>query len=120
MAKDKPPTHVSPQAGEYSERNVLLITYVLYALGSLILLPTIAGVVINHIKIRELAPASVNWTHHRWLMRTFWFGLFWNFICLILTPIIIGLVGYAILWIWFLYRFIRGLLRFAHYQPMPY
>lgn len=106
-------------AAERSERNVLLITYVLYGLGCFFFITTVAGVIINHLKMGELAPRSINWTHHRWLMRTFWFTLLWFLVCLVLTPFFIGFIGYVILWIWCFYRFIRGIMRFAEYRPMP-
>lgn len=105
---------------EHNERNALLITYVLYGLGYLVLLTTVAGVIINHVKMRDLARGSLNWTHHRWLLRTFWFGIFWSLVCLLLTPVMIGFFGYAILWLWCAYRFIRGAVTFADQRPMPW
>lgn len=106
-------------AVEHSERNVLLITYVLYGLGCFFIVTAIAGVIINHIKMSELERGSVAWTHHRWLMRTFWFTLLWFLVCLILTPLFIGIIGYFILWLWGFYRFIRGIVTYADRRPMP-
>lgn len=103
-----------------SERNALLVTYVLYGLGCFFFLTAIAGVIINHIKIGELTPGSAAWTHHRWQMRTFWFTMLWSLVCLLLTPVFAGLVGYILLWLWCLYRFIRGMLAFAEHRPVPY
>jgi len=106
-------------AREQSERNVLLIVYVLYGLGCLFVLTAIAGVIINHIKMGELEHGSVAWTHHRWLMRTFWFTLLWSVVCLVLTPVFIGFIGYGVLWVWCFYRFVRGLIVFAERRAMP-
>lgn len=102
-----------------SERNLLLITYVLYGLGCFFFVTAIAGVIINHIKLGELPRHSTDWAHHRWLMRTFWFTVFWSVVCLVLTPMIIGFIGYGVLWLWCLYRFIRGLLAFSDHRPVP-
>lgn len=100
------------------ERNVLLVTYVLYGLGFFALLPAIGGVIINHVKLHECRD-DVALTHHRWLMRTFWFGLLWFVVCTVLSGIVIGLIGFAVLWVWCLYRFVRGVLAYIEHRPMP-
>lgn len=105
-------------AREHSERNVLLIVYVLYGLGCFFFVTAIAGVIINHIKMGELERGDL-WSHHRWLMRTFWFTVLWSLVCLALTPFVIGLIGYGVLWLWCLYRLVRGILAFAERRPMP-
>ncbi|MDA3921067.1 MAG: hypothetical protein PF501_10365 [Salinisphaera sp.] len=105
-------------AREYSERNVLLIVYVLYGLGCFFFVTAIAGVIVNHIKMGELERGML-WSHHRWLMRTFWFTVLWSLVCLALTPFFIGIVGYGVLWLWVFYRFIRGVITFADRRPMP-
>jgi uncharacterized membrane protein len=116
--KQNPMTPIS--LNEHSERNVLLVTYVLYGLSCFLLVTAVAAVVINHIKISELERGSTAWTHHRWLLRTFWFTLLWSLVCLILTPLFIGFLGYLVLWLWCLYRFIRGVITFAEHRPMPF
>jgi uncharacterized membrane protein len=100
------------------ERNVLLVTYVLYGLGFFSGITAVAGVIINHVKLRECYD-PVAYSHHRWLMRTFWFTVLWSLICLVLTAVVIGFVGYAVLWLWGLYRFIRGVLAFAEHRALP-
>ena len=107
------------EARHDSERNVLLVTYVLYGLSAFIFVTAVAGVIINHIKLGELGGETVAHSHHRWLMRTFWFSILWSVVCLILTPIVIGVVGYFMLWVWCAYRFIRGMLTFADGRAMP-
>jgi uncharacterized membrane protein len=67
-------------------------------------------------------------THYSWLSRTFWWGLLWILIAGVITFIlavtIIGLVivwlPYTILFIWYLYRVIRGWLRLNDGKPAPY
>lgn len=113
------------QAAEPSEneRNLLLVAYVLYAVSPFTGgLTAVAGVVINHLKVNETAGSYLG-SHHRWLLRTFWFGLLWSVLCtalmftLILIPVAwIGLVALAI---WTIYRVVRGAIRYADKQPMP-
>lgn len=105
---------------EHSERNVLLIVYVLYGLGCFFFLTAVAGVIVNHIKMGELERHGFAWSHHRWLMRTFWFAMLWSVVCLILIPVVVGVIGYGILWLWCFYRFIRGVVTFADRRPMPF
>ncbi|MGN8157702.1 DUF4870 family protein [Salinisphaera sp. RV14] len=107
-------------AVEHSERNVLLITYVLYGLGCFFFVTAVAGVIVNHIKMGELARGGMAWTHHRWLMRTFWFTILWSLICLALAPFVVGFIGYGVLWLWCFYRFIRGVVTFADRRAMPF
>lgn len=105
-------------AHNHSERNVLLIVYVLYGLACFFFVTAIAGVIVNHIKMGELERGTL-WSHHRWLMRTFWFSLLWSVVCLVLTPFVIGIIGYGLLWLWCFYRFVRGVITFADGRPMP-
>lgn len=108
----------TPATREDIERNVLLVTYVLYGLSIFIGITAVAGVIINHVKLREHID-DIAYSHHRWLMRTFWFTLLWTLVCMVLSAVVIGLIGFVVLWIWGLYRVIRGALAFAEHRPMP-
>ena len=65
-------------------------------------------------------------SHISWLSRTFWWGLLWIVICAVLTAVlffsIIGLpiawLPFTILFIWYLYRVIRGWLRLSDGRPV--
>jgi len=100
------------------ERNVLLVTYVLYGLSFFVGITAVAGVIINHVKMSDCGDRVAR-SHHRWLLRTFWFGVLWTLVCMALSMVMIGLIGFAILWVWWLYRIIRGALAFAEHRPMP-
>jgi uncharacterized membrane protein len=113
--------HVMPDsdAGTEADRNILLIAYVLYALGPFTIFSVaIAGVIINHLKINETHNHFIR-SHHRWLMRTFWFSLLWSIIGIALILLIVGYaIGVAVA-IWYIYRVIRGALNFSERKPMP-
>lgn len=102
-----------------SERTTLLIAYVLHAL-SLVAggLTSIIGVIINHIKVNETQNEFIR-SHHRWLIRTFWFGVVWAIVCGLLSLIAVGLLGFVALAIWWIYRIVRGILNFVDKKPMP-
>ena len=78
----------------------------------------IAGVVINHVKLQETTNETAR-SHHRWLMRTFWFGLLWVVVSTVLTVAFIGVIGYVFVWLWCLYRIVRGVLVFAEHKALP-
>jgi uncharacterized membrane protein len=109
----------SADAGTENERTALLIAYILHALSIFAGgITSIAGVIINHIKINDTQSEFVR-SHHRWMMRTFWFGLLWAIVCGLLTLVFIGLLGFLVLAVWWIYRIIRGILSFSDRKPMP-
>lgn len=65
-------------------------------------------------------------SHFSWLSRTFWWGLLWIFICGAITGVLfVTIVGWLILWlpftilfIWYLYRVIKGWMRLNDGQPV--
>lgn len=109
------------QATEASEssRNILLLAYLMYGLGMFALLPVIIGVIINHIKIEESRNNRFLFSHHRWLMRTFYISLLFFFVCLTLSWIPFGWVTWPMLWTWVLYRIVRGVLAFLENKSLP-
>lgn len=105
------------QANE-SERNTLLVCYVLHAAAILVGLTAIVGVIINHIKVNETTNQFVR-SHHRWMLRTFWFGLLWTCVSIVLSFVAIGFIGFIIVGVWWIYRIVRGILNFSDRKAMP-
>ena len=66
-------------------------------------------------------------THVSWLSRTFWWGLLWIVVCALLTfLLVLTVIGLVIVWlpftalfIWYLYRVVRGWLRLNDRKPAP-
>lgn len=113
---DNAPDHYTPAVE--SERNVLLVSYVLYGVGFFVGVSAIAAVIINHVKINDTDDPMIR-SHHRWLLRTFWFALLWTVVSFVLTVIVVGAVGFVLVWLWRLYRIIRGVIAFAERRPLP-
>jgi uncharacterized membrane protein len=105
-------------AGSEAERNTLLIAYILHALGPFTALTAIAGVILNHIKVNDTHSLFIK-SHHRWLLRTFWFGVLWGLLATMLMFIGIGFIIYAVVVVWYLYRIIRGILSFTERKTLP-
>ena len=109
---------VVQDAGSEADRNMLLIAYVLHGLAVFTGISAVAAVIVNHIKLGETQNSLVR-SHHIWMMRTFWWGLLWCAICGILSWILIGLAGFVVLGVWWLYRMIRGFMSFSERRAMP-
>ena len=105
-------------------------THVLYALHTLAPF-TAWTLAILAIIIGMVTRDSVRGTwlesHFSWLSRTFWWGLLWIVINWVITGIlfltVIGIIlvwiPWTILFIWYLYRVIRGWLRLSNGLPAP-
>lgn len=99
-------------------KNVALVCYAIHAIGLLFTLgtATIIAVIVNYVK-RPDAQGTFVFSHHNWMIRTFWWGLAWTIAIWAVVFLTLGLaivlvwIPYAILGIWFLYRLIKGWLR---------
>jgi uncharacterized membrane protein len=100
-----------------SERTIVLITYVLHLVGATIGLTSIVGLVLNYVRLNQYGEPLTS--HHRWMIRSFWWALLWFVIGIITSFILIGFVICAVAWVWYVYRHVRGLIALANGEPMP-
>jgi len=77
----------------------------------------LVGVIIAYIKRDELAGTPFA-SHMTSAIRTFWISLVVSVIGLLLSVIYIGFLVLIVLWIWLLFRVIRGLVRAIDRQPI--
>jgi len=105
-------TPSSPSPGTPSESTVQIthITYALYALGMVTGIFAIAGLIVAYIK-RDDAVGTYLASHYSWLIRTFWWGVLWTTIGIILAIVAVGFIVLAVVWVWWVYRIIKGWLR---------
>ena len=89
-----------------------LIVYVLQALAMFTALPLVIAVIINYIKLDEARETWLH-SHFRWQIRTFWFGLLFYIVAIILHVILIGFILGFIVWLWQIYRIARGWIRLS-------
>lgn len=96
---------------EYTaEKNIVWVVYILHALGFFTGgLTSIVAVIVNYIKISDMK-SQISVSHFRWQIRTFWWGLLWSLVSLALAYFVIGLLGFFILFLWFVYRLIIGMV----------
>jgi uncharacterized membrane protein len=85
--------------------------------------PSIIALILNYVKRHEVRGTWL-WSHFRWQIRTFWFGMLWVMLCAVFVVATLGLglliaaVPLMILGVWFVYRILRGWLRLVDRQPM--
>lgn len=104
-----------------TERRWIVAAYILHLVGAVLALPSLIAVVINYLKVGTGSTFADS--HHRWMIRTFWWAVVWTIVIVALYIMLIGfLIGgilSALLWLWWIYRHVRGLLRMADGQSMP-
>jgi uncharacterized membrane protein len=89
-----------------------------FSLGMLSFLPLIA----NYIK-RPDTTGTMVYTHHSWMIRSFWFYVIWMAVAIFFAITIIGipiawLIGVGA-WLWKAYRLVRGFLDLNSNRAMP-
>jgi uncharacterized membrane protein len=130
----------APTATAEPSPSLITLTHVIYGLHAFSLItgiigaatvvgafltgwPSIIAVILNYVKRSE---ARGTWleSHFRWQIRTFWYGLLWVTLCVLLVVATLG-IGLLIAWVplglvglWFIYRVLRGWLRLIDRKPM--
>jgi uncharacterized membrane protein len=108
---------VLPDAEEKKLRDLALLVYALQAIGFLVGLTWVVGVVINYVKIDDVRNTWLE-THFNWQLRTFWLGLAGMGVAWLLMIVKIGvLIGFAVT-VWAIYRVVKGWLALNDRKPM--
>jgi uncharacterized membrane protein len=89
-----------------------------FSLGML----SVLVLIVNYIRRPETAGTMV-FSHHTWMIRSFWWYVVWMAVAIFLAITIIGiplawLVGVGA-WVWMAYRIIRGFLDLNNNRAMP-
>lgn len=100
------------------EREFVVASYALYAVGLFgFLLPSALALILNYRRRDRSGPCYGS--HHRWMIRTFWWGLFWGILSLLLFFVVVGYAALVGVSVWWVYRVIRGAVALADEQSMP-
>ncbi|MGD8378431.1 MAG: hypothetical protein PVJ40_05620 [Gammaproteobacteria bacterium] len=102
---------------ERDDRLWAVASYILHLLGAVFGLPSLIGLVINYLK--EGVSGPVLDSHHAWMIRTFWWSLAWGVLAVVTWFVGVGILIAALVWLWFMYRHIRGLIVLSNNRPMP-
>jgi uncharacterized membrane protein len=111
------PIDVRPRSS--GERMLVHVLYGMHtaawlSLGTL----AVIALIVNYIR-RADDPDPLYILHHRYMITTFWWTAVWLLLTapLYLLFVLPGALAHAIVGLWYLYRCIRGWLRFAHNAP---
>ena len=102
--------------------NVLYLLHALAPFTAWIL--AVVAIVIGMVTRDEVRGTYLD-SHYSWLARTFWWGLLWIAIsCVVTAVLLVTIVGIIFIWIpwtilflWYLYRVIRGWLLLSDGKP---
>jgi uncharacterized membrane protein len=98
-------------------RQITMVVYVLQALSFFFGVTAIVGVVINYVK-RDDAAGTVYASHFDWQIRTFWWGLLWTVVGMVLAFVLVGFVVLFAVWVWAIYRVVKGWLKLNDNLPV--
>lgn len=102
--------------------NDRLVMQVLYGLHTLAWFSggvfAVVALIINYLR-RADESNTLYIAHHDYMIATFWWTLLW---LVVLSPLWLlfifpGMVAYGIVWLWYLYRCIKGWMRFNAGRP---
>jgi len=102
--------------GTDSDRTLAVFAYVLHLVGAVAGVTSIVGLILNYVRRDRYGVWD---THHRWMIRSFWWGVVWAIIGWCLLFVGVGWLVLGILWLWYVYRHVRGLIALANNEPMP-
>jgi uncharacterized membrane protein len=99
-------------------KNVTMMVYLLQALSFLWGVTAIVGVIVNYVK-RDDARGTVYESHFDWQIRTFWWGLLWGVVGVLLVIVFgLGFLVMFVAWIWAIYRVVKGWLKLSEGKPV--
>jgi len=93
------------------------VIYILYLAGLVFGITVVVGLIIAYVN-RNDAPEWLR-THYRYQIRTFWLGLFYTIVGILLVALVIGWAILLIWWICFVIRCAKGMKHLARQEPVP-
>ena len=99
-----------------SDKQIVLLVYVLYFVGSVTAVTAIIGVIIAHIKIASAD--AITRTHYQFQIRTFWIGVVYLAIGVLLLSVFVGILVLIWWFVWWLVRNVKGLLALNDNKPI--
>ena len=100
------------------DRTIGHVVYVLYAIGVIFGLFSVAGVIVAYIKRGDVAGTLLE-SHFTWLIRTFWITLIAGIVGVILLFVFIGWIILIAVGIWYIWRVAKGWLKLNDGEALP-
>jgi len=99
-----------------SESTVVWIAYLLHLIGAIAGLTSVVGLILNYVRRNQYGDPLVS--HHRYMIRSFWWALVWLVVGILTTFIFIGWAICFVAWVWYVYRHVRGMIALANGEAM--
>ena len=120
-------TEIDGNTGRPADTKVANIMYLMHGLSPFTFWLLAVVAVVVGVMNRDSVRSTYVETHYSWLARTFWWGLLWIVIAGIVTfilvitviGIVIAWIPYTLLFLWYMYRVIRGWLLLNEGKPAP-
>ncbi len=93
-----------------------LVIYILYLAGLVIGVSGIVGIVLAYVN-RGKAGGFVE-SHYTFLIRTFWIGLLYALISIVLMMLVVGFLLMFVVAVWFIARCVLGLQALQRGEPV--
>ena len=112
------------EQGVENAKQFARILYVVHALTFFFSVGTLSILVliVNYVK-RQDTQGTIVYSHHTWMIRSFWWYLAWMLLGGIMWVTLIGIpiamLVWGVAWLWMAYRIIRGFLDLNSNRPMP-
>jgi len=111
-----PPPRTTDRWLEPGPTNVQVI-YGLYLAGLVVGITALAAIVIAYLNRGKAAEPWVE-SHYTWAIRTFWIGLLYFFVSMLLMLVAIGFLLALASTIWFIARCVIGLQKASRGEPI--
>jgi uncharacterized membrane protein len=115
MSINQPPPP-PPLPARVSDTQLALIVYILYFVGYFTGFTALVGVIIAHVQVGEADPLLRS--HYQFQIRTFWVGVLYIAIGVLLSVIVIGIAVLFWWFVWSLVRNVKGVLALNEGKPI--
>jgi uncharacterized membrane protein len=105
-----------PPPSAMSDNQLAMIVYALYLAAFFNGVTAIIGVIIAYVKDSSADP--VLHSHYQFQIRTFWIGMLYVVVGLVLTLVLVGIAVLIWAFVWWLVRSIKGLLALNENRPI--
>lgn len=112
-----PPMSDTNTAPPASSGGTVTIIYILYLVGLVVGITSLVAIVMAYVN----QGGGPEWTesHYRFQIRTFWIGLLYGVISLVLVFVVIGWIVLLFTVVWMIIRCVKGLRFAGASQPYP-
>lgn len=97
------------------------LTHILYLLYAIFWLTggvtALVAIIINYVK-RDEVQGTPYASHFTWQIRSFWWSVVWGVVGSLLLVVVVGFAVLGVLFVWMLYRIVKGWLYLNDGKPM--